>query len=223
MRIRMRIQKLDFDSHLFGYPVGKCLITQPETIASIVEFFKAFQLVYVFSPIPLQVKSNFLLKVDEKVIFEKKVESNISTVVKPAICTQWNEHLLQLALESGTYSRFKMDSRLNKQEFEKLYSFWIRQEFEKGQILEPANRQGFVSVSIQDKKASIGLIAVNPSCRRMGIGKALINFALDFAKYHACESITVSTQASNHAACKLYEGMGFTVVESTFVYHYWRG
>lgn len=53
-----------------------------------------------------------------------------------------------------------------------------------------------------------------PECRGLGIGKALINQCLDFAKSIGQHSVYIETLPELHIAVKVYEHMGFTRLEA---------
>src|SRR5690606_39934927 len=83
--------------------------------------------------------------------------------------------LLDLALISGEYSRFKIDRRLNNQEFEKLYQLWVRKalvEDDKGMaFVKDGQVLGMITWTFDQTEAlKISLLAVHPSSRNQGIG-----------------------------------------------------
>jgi [ribosomal protein S18]-alanine N-acetyltransferase len=55
-------------------------------------------------------------------------------------------------------------------------------------------------------------IATAPSRRREGIGRDLLEAALDSARSAGCEHMTLEVAASNEAAIELYAAAGFSVV-----------
>lgn len=63
-----------------------------------------------------------------------------------------------------------------------------------------------------ESEAELQLLAVTPLARRCGIGRVLIEAALERAKAQAWWSIVVSTQAGMHSAQRLYESCGFARV-----------
>jgi GNAT superfamily N-acetyltransferase len=52
---------------------------------------------------------------------------------------------------------------------------------------------------------------VEPKFRRQGVGSALIQRCIEWAKEHSFVGITLETQDINIPACKLYESCGFTL------------
>lgn len=52
-------------------------------------------------------------------------------------------------------------------------------------------------------------VAVDPSCRRMGIGEALLRALLAEAKRRGAEQVSLEVRVSNAPAVALYEKLGF--------------
>ena len=72
----------------------------------------------------------------------------------------------------------------------------------------------------QMKTGYIGMLAVNASHRRLGIGTCLVKRVLTRMKRRGCTSVTLETEVSNKAAQKLYqETFGF-VREELLVRYY---
>ena len=126
------IERLNWDSTFFGYEVGRL------NISSIKEFnfsilrsqLKRFKLVYIYSDIKLSVSTDLKL-VDEKVTFYQRIATNNLEPQKPlnfSICNFDNRkhdffELRNLALESGIYSRFSIDSDFKNNEYEKDHQY----------------------------------------------------------------------------------------------------
>ncbi|MBQ2734664.1 MAG: ribosomal protein S18-alanine N-acetyltransferase [Clostridia bacterium] len=52
-------------------------------------------------------------------------------------------------------------------------------------------------------------VAVDPACRRMGIGEAILDALLSEAKQRGAEQVALEVRVSNTAAVALYEKCGF--------------
>lgn len=61
----------------------------------------------------------------------------------------------------------------------------------------------------------IHLICVRPSKAHQGIGKKLIQFAIDMAKDFHCKTIRLDTGSQNIPAIRLYQSMGFKLAGTT--------
>ncbi|MDG6027913.1 MAG: GNAT family N-acetyltransferase [Candidatus Brocadia sp.] len=69
------------------------------------------------------------------------------------------------------------------------------------------------SVTIETKVAvkRIFLISVLPKHRRQGVGKALVQAAIQYCSENTCPYLMVGTQSSNISALSLYQSCGFKV------------
>lgn len=52
-------------------------------------------------------------------------------------------------------------------------------------------------------------VAVTPDARRRGIGRALVEDLLQYARTHAAAKVLLEVRASNEAAIQLYDRLGF--------------
>jgi dTDP-4-amino-4,6-dideoxy-D-galactose acyltransferase len=227
----MLIRRLTYDSELFGYPVGSIEIPEsnqsPDHIKNLLEQPDAgYRLVYLFSKSGLSGLGEVM---DIKLIFGKSVKSGEPALnpVKP-----WSGpltgQLLQLAFDSGVHSRFRKDPSFRNGEFEQLYRQWIEKSLN-GEIADAVlvhetkeGIQGMVTVALKQSDAVIGLIAVSSSARGRGIGRQLIDAAESFALSRGCGTLLVATQEANRAATGLYKSTGFSELDRTYVYHYWK-
>ncbi|WP_111672169.1 GNAT family N-acetyltransferase [Algoriphagus litoralis] len=224
------ILPLPFDTNLFGYSVGKVLWTQEKNEKKILEEASGFQLVYIFSSHPLSFISKQVIHVDTKLTFSKRLENTTplpeitSLRGKPEFINnpQLASQLQFLALESGTYSRFKTDPRLRKNEFEQLYQLWIQKAIAGENILIAPEMAGMITYDIQESNAQIGLIAVHPDHRRKSWGKKLLMAAEDEVLAQGAHTLLIPTQEANLPAVKLYTEMGYLLQERTYIYHYWK-
>ncbi|MDR7130567.1 ribosomal protein S18 acetylase RimI-like enzyme [Algoriphagus sp. 4150] len=221
--MKQEINHLSFDSSLFNYPVGKIYVPGDWDEQEFLKNSAKYRLVYIFSELPLPITDASIQLVDTKITYYKSiVESDEMSSDIAVYRGEMNEDLLKLALESGAYSRFKLDSRLAQNEFEKLYKLWIKKALNSGSILEAVNLQGMVSYDLKEEAAGIGLIAVSDKSRGRGWGKKLMKAAEAKAFSNGAKTITVSTQEANVPACRLYESLGYKLKEKVYIYHYWR-
>lgn len=230
----MQIEKLAWDSGFFGYPIGKLQIATFEELDNTLfeSIARPFQLVYVFSSVPL--RSNLLKHVDTKTTLSQTLGDAIKLEDDPYVCSFVNgvhsyENLEQLALESGVYSRFKVDTNFKSNEYERLYTKWIQNSvkdhgaFNTGIYYKNEKILGFTTVEKKTATlADIGLVAVDSSARGKGIGTLLIEDAKKKAYKKGFRKIQVVTQAANTSAIALYERCNFNIEEQKYIYHHWN-
>lgn len=231
----MQIDKLSWDSDFFGYPVGRLQIADLEELDNdhFIKMAQPFQLVYVFSSVPLAV--NFLKHVDTKTTLSQSLSNTFKTRQDdPHLCSFMEEihpyeDLERLALESGIYSRFKVDTNFALNEYERLYTKWIensvknKKAFNTGIYFKDKKLLGFTTVEEKTTAlADIGLVAVDPVARGKGIGTLLIEDAKKKAYERSFKKIQVVTQAANVSAIALYERCNFNIEEQKYIYHYWN-
>ena len=70
---------------------------------------------------------------------------------------------------------------------------------------------GYLCLWLIGGEVHINNIAVDPARRRRGIGDRLVRFAVDWARRHQAERLTLEVRASNRAAQDLYRRFGFQV------------
>lgn len=238
------IEKLEWDSKFFKYPVGKLIVKHDINENKLFEILnkeaKNYNLVYIFLPEGRNIsKSNCInhnIKlVDRKIVYQKKLSVRHRTVEKyfgeiESITGLKNyEKLPNLALLSGQYSRFNTDKNFIKGEFKRLYKKWLSNSIN-GSLAdecfatknEKSGYQGFVTCKIHESSICIGLIAVDPKESGQGIGTKLIKRVEQLADFESIKNILVTTQLENIKACRFYEKNGFVKKELMNVYHKWR-
>lgn len=233
----MKLERLDWDSTFFNYNVGRIIVNENQSI-NLSKFLldsKEYKLVYIFSKLSLH---NELFKlVDEKVVLYQELSSinrnlhfDFFTIKSFDKLIHNRQELEKLALESGTYSRFNIDENFKSGEYNKLYLTWIALSIEEKlafDIIIATDKNetivGFVTLNKKSESlVDIGLVAVSDGFRGKGIGKSLMNYALNKSFELGYKEIQVVTQINNINAMKLYESVGFNIKEKTFVYHYWN-
>jgi dTDP-4-amino-4,6-dideoxy-D-galactose acyltransferase len=231
---------LDWDSRFFGYKIASVHVSdlKQDKLSEILNDLKkeSCKLVYCFADPIDEVTNNSILKfsgmlVDEKVTFSiqgfNENKSFTSGHIQPYILTFPSDLIKGLALQSGIYSRFKVDPGFRNSEYEKLYTEWIVNSIDKSfadEILvyyDDNEEKGFISLSTKNNIGSIGLLAVDERERGKSIGKKLINATFAYFVNKAVSEIEVVTQKANGTACAFYESQGFKVKNITNVYHIW--
>ena len=230
----MKFELLNWDSDFFALDVFQINSNSKE--ATIKELKKRIvlvkSLVYVFSGEELFSQKELITyngkKVDVKVVLknsELSYISHMSDCLKEYINRKPDKELYELAFESGKYSRFKIDDRLPKNTFERMYALWIEKSCSspstKVFIYKENVIKGFITLSVNvNGIGEIGLIAVDRDSQGKGIGKLLIQYAENYLIDNGIPSVTVPTQLDNNSAISFYKGMGYKIIKTTNIYHF---
>jgi ribosomal protein S18 acetylase RimI-like enzyme len=168
---------------------------------------------------------------ETKVVFSKMIIESKNIIDKNISVAKKNDNKKQiynLALESGKFSRFNLDTNFKKAEFKKLYQKWVDNSFNKefaDAVLVYKNENemvGFVTYKILVDFATIGLIAVSPLYQGKGIGRKLINAVEMELINRQIVELRIPTQFQNEIACEFYLKLGYKIIEKKIVKHYWR-
>ena len=227
----MNLSRLNWDSDFFGLNIGKLVLSgEDDFLMSDIDGLDDYDLVYIFATHGCHIPIVGANLVDCKVIYKKSISCNVeakSNVVafsenKPS------SDLYELALQSGEYSRFRLDDKMPAGSYEKLYRRWIEQSVCKAMADEVlcyyynGKIAGMVTVAIKDNVGSIGLVAVDSSCRGLGFGSALLESVDSYLYGKGVCAVEVATQLDNTKACSWYEKNGYVVDSMTDIYHWWR-
>lgn len=139
-----------------------------------------------------------------------------------------SSRLLEIFLQSGRFSRFRLDSVLRPY-FKTLYSRWLENAIA-GKFddfifctVDGDQPTGVVTLKKVEGYLQLGIIAVAEGYRGRGIGGELIAFAEDKAIELGYHELRVVTQAQNVGAIAFYENNGLREIKREWVYHvYWE-
>jgi dTDP-4-amino-4,6-dideoxy-D-galactose acyltransferase len=228
-------QLLTWDTDFFGIKIFKIEVTEysvPDIEKSVQEAFAAgAELIYLIIPDDIDKKEVFLSKlIDQKVIFGKTLKegsdqnANIFEYSGETVTPK----LYNIALESGKYSRFKIDNKLPYDSYEKLYKKWIEKSVS-GQIADKVfvysennDLLGMITLKLKDDHGEIGLLASDYAAQGKGIGSKLIAASEDFVIAQNIFRMEVATQFNNSLACRFYEKNGYTIKNILNYYHLWK-
>lgn len=225
---------LEWDSRFFNLRIGKVNVSSQEEMKELFgqskELRQKYDLLYIFSKIALEIPKDTCYLVDQKVVY--KTDINPISIQIDEHIIEYNteivtEDLLNLALESGVYSRFKLDEYFPENAYERLYKCWIEQSVKHKIATEvfcylvEERPKGVLTLCRKGANGDIGLVATNPLFRGKGIAISLLSHVKDFCFQHKIHYLTVATQKRNRAACHLYEKAGFTIDSCTNIWHWW--
>src|SRR4030042_1363351 len=190
----MMYKHLNWDSDFFGFPTARIDgdFIKPEILEKILNqlILKNYRLVYLFTNSSNLEIIKYIQKlggklVDEKITFRLQLTSFRNVQYDDNIISyqiqEPNKELNELAIESGKYSRFRIDNGFSKGIYEKLYTQWItnstlRLIADEVFVYQTGNKiKGMITLSEKQQVGSIGLIAVAQDSQGLGIGKKLVN------------------------------------------------
>lgn len=135
--------------------------------------------------------------------------------------------LINLAIQSGLYSRYNTDPKFSKRQFEDLYKTWITKSTDRtiadAVLVVKRNKKivGMITLGEKNSRGNIGLIAVDAHMRNMGIGRSLTRAAHSWFISRGYEVGEVVTQEVNTDACRLFEKSGYHIEKIENFYHFW--
>lgn len=219
-------KKLIWDSDFFQKEIYKVNLNQ-DVVLTKNELLKIKEkkdkFFYLFSNVEQTLLSDFL--VDDKVTFKKDIVPATSTpiTIYDSELDEFSQ-LLALAYAAGKYSRFRSDTVLGIK-FEEMYALWLKKSINGALadfvLVERNNSSllGFVTLKQEEENFSIGLIAVSPESRGLGVGSKLLEQCENLALENNVSSIVVPTQRKNKQACSFYEKNGYKELYHEFIYH----
>ena len=164
--------------------------------------------------------------IETNVIFEKSVakrELSGNCTVRLAEAKD-KDAVMEVGRNNFIYTRFHVDSRIEKETADKLKAAWVGNFFtgQRGDKMVVAEVDGKIAgfnqlLFTEPDIATIDLIAVDKEFRRRGIALDMITHAEEV--YSNCSTIRVGTQIANLPSIAVYEQIGFRVAESQYVFH----
>lgn len=177
-------------------------------------------------------ESNGFKLTDIRITFETELEhsclidQNNHNSIYPAALEDL-EQLKRIASANHIDSRFYYDGNFPLQKCDEFFAAWIEKSFHgfADAVLVAKSGEtvrGYVTCSIDDQgNGNIGLVGVNPVCRGEGVGKLLVNSALEWFAKKGVSAVTVVTQGRNVKAQRLYQSNGFLTESLKIWYHKW--
>lgn len=231
------IEQLTWDSKFLGLKTARIQHSESTTTASLLTQAQkqGYKLIYAFANEMDFIDSTVLTDfngqlVDQKVVFSRALNNNQTAICESvqAFNTQANsDELLELAYESGKYSRFKLDTKFKPDVFKRMYQLWIQNSINDEMadyvfvIRQENTTIGMVTLKLAGNTAQIGLIATAPNMQGKGLGRQLIQKCEQTALQGNCDTLQVPTQLHNHQAIAFYKACGFHIESITNIYHFW--
>jgi len=241
MSISNHLQPLTWDSDYLGFGVARLEADRltHEALAEQLAEARAtgLRLLYLIAA-PPDALSNASARAaggwlaDRKVTFAMPVgATEKAAAVSPAIrpTTNWTPQLESLALQSGEYSRFRLDKQFAPEVFTGLYQSWLQNSLNhqiarEVLVFEAASgggAQGLLTLGLKNGRADIGLLAVDAAARGQRLGQQLVAAARQRTAAWGFAELQVVTQLDNDPACRFYRRCGFHEWQVEHIYHLW--
>ena len=235
------ITELPWDSQFFGKRIGRVQINTEFDLARFKDELSSRKMDLIYMNVESKelvqktnqqiAKKHQLRAVGRRVDFSLKNPPLINSERLKVERVQNNtpaDRLHDLAFLAGEYSRYKIDPNFLTSDFIRLYKAWIDNSI-KGIIADSVfhvvsggvKSIGLITTKNSNDYLRIGLIAVDPSTQGKGVGKSLIEKAIQEATNTNLTEIRVATQMENEKACAFYEKMNFKMTSKTFLFHVW--
>lgn len=236
----MKYQILDWDSDFFGVKVAR--ITQPrlttQELSAALSELKIQQVKLVYWSSDLEGDDAVVKKLhgkltDKKTTFAIQFRSvNLNDILSTDVVEPYTDSmpiadLQSLAIQSGEYSRFAIDSHIPKDKFIALYEIWINRSLRKEiakevLVIRDGDRVvGMVTLGEKNGRGDIGLIAVDLDFRGRKYGERLVRAAQKWFIAYGFKHGQVVTQGQNIPACNLYKKCDYLVERIEYLYHFW--
>ena len=234
-------EHLKWDSDFFGFSVARITAAADVRLLTVLlEDLKAkrYRLVYWNIPAANGLMSGAADSLGGRVVGAKVTYFADLPAIRAAFCsraciimpyerTEPDRDLITLALQSGEFSRFKLDPLFPSKLYDKLYTAWItryvRKEIGWGVLVAKDGdlTMGMVALGDKNGRGDVGLLAVAPQASGKGVGKALMAAAGASFEAKGYDKVQVVTQRANRRACRLYEVCGYKVEKIDDVVHFW--
>jgi len=230
---------LKWDSDFFGFPVAR--ITEKninkQQLKSIIDELKQNHVSLAYWSVNTKdvlsdesAKSLNGFFTGEKVIYVKKLDSfKKSSLSLNKELIKYSEKkpdkdLLDLIVEGGIFSRFYVDHKIGKKQYEELHKLWMTNSVKNNTIFVKKDDDkiiAFVSLNEKNNRGNIDFIVVNKNYRGKGLAAMLMKNAHIWFASNGYQTVQADTQIENTNACKMYEKLGYIKETTEKIYHFW--
>lgn len=226
---------LEFDSNFFSLKIGKIDFTTSQYDLNVVHqsaSTQGYDCVYILvnetnSVAIKDIDATSARYIDGRLTLGRRLEkmNSDTSSFDPHLDNHISE-LKEIASQSHTDTRFYADEKFERLKCDELYSLWIEKSCNgmADKVFVPTINEsaaGYITASKKGDVGNIGLLAVSEKFRGQGLGKQLIQSALNWFQQEECSSADVVTQYRNVAAQSLYQSMGFRTIQAERWYHWW--
>jgi ribosomal protein S18 acetylase RimI-like enzyme len=218
---------LPWDTEFFGVPIASADLTAtPLEEAVHIARTSGLACVYLFAPADRRESVQAAVRAGGRLVALREELSNdrpltlgppTQNAVRLASRADRAE-VRALAERLASYSRFASDPRFGPDRASAMYRIWADRCLDDGVVALERGGGGLVGVTSHDGRADVALVYVAPEVAQRGVGQDLIRRALEVTD---ATQATVTTDASNVRALRLYQGLGFRTVAVTAIVHLW--
>jgi dTDP-4-amino-4,6-dideoxy-D-galactose acyltransferase len=235
-------QLLDWDSRFFGRRIARVTpgrLTQAE-MPVITDWCRANKIdcLYLLADADdyetvCQASRNGFYLVDVRITFANDRLSGSAQTVEPGGNAMRRFRpddlpaLKEIAGRLHTDSRFFFDPHFSPARSRAMFEIWIETSClnRDGGVFVAERQQkpvGYVACGIgKDRAGQIELLGVDTPAQGAGLGRRLVNAALEWFAANRVARVSVVTQGRNVAAQRLYQTCGFTTESLQIWYHRW--
>jgi ribosomal protein S18 acetylase RimI-like enzyme len=228
---------LPWDSEFFGFNVARVTtdrLRSQEHVCEIFDWCRGHEVtVAYFLAVPDDAQTVVLAEAHGFFLADIRLtlrwSEEIRQEVAPVRLAQREDRPVLEAMARGMYidSRFYFDPGFPRDRCDDLYATWIRcscEDYADAVLVTDYEGAvaGYATCHLEeDGRGEIGLVGVAEKARGMGIGKGIVNAALDWFAAQGIETVDVVTQGRNIAAQRLYQRCGFMTHTVQLWYHKW--
>jgi dTDP-4-amino-4,6-dideoxy-D-galactose acyltransferase len=233
-------KRLEWDSQSLGLETYELQLKQdliPKSITELKSIWNTADLLYIKNDTKNRTNSKFIGEETSAVIFD----TNLSFILNLKNSKQFEiedysdftyttESVLDIELFDFidfSYSRFIKDVQIKNRMRLDIYLEWIKNSFnlENKKFFTISRKNevlGFILYRKHDDSMTIELISVKNGHQNQKIGSNLITHFKKIAVDKKISYIYVGTQISNIIAINFYIKNGFTLSQTTDIYHWWK-
>lgn len=151
---------------------------------------------------------------------EQETNNHVRTATKNDL-----EKLLEIAGEVFNVTRYYHDPVIPKEKANIIYKEWVKNTMHGkfgDMILVWEEKNKVIGLITLDKKGQIPLVGLSKDARGKGIGRELVESALNKFGDWGIKKIIVETQMTNIPALKVYQSCGFKIADSYLTFRWYN-
>ncbi|GHT22097.1 hypothetical protein FACS189419_04120 [Planctomycetales bacterium] len=241
------IERIEWDSRFFGFPIGSLELPADYDKEKLEATFQNAHTKYRLISITLSGEGADNLSVSSvlcpccarQLTFKKQIQDDCCTLdshIRTYTSTFCSPTLERLAVQSGSFSRFRQDPELSSR-YEQLFLAWINNAVTKELAdsiwtwYENGQHVGLVTIRCAkrtnpgtneiDREGRIGMFTVDQKHLGRGIGQRLLDACNFWCSSLNIPASAIVVQKENETTAALVKDAGFQLDREESVYHYW--